>query len=38
MMLNSTGKPAEGPLLDFTKDLKSDLPSGTAQPKEDLLS
>ncbi|KAK0389590.1 hypothetical protein NLU13_3165 [Sarocladium strictum] len=37
-MLNSTGKPAEGPLLDFTQDLKNDLPSGKAQPKEDLLS
>lgn len=37
-MLNSTSKPAQGPLLDFTSDLKKDLPSGKAQPQEDLLS
>ncbi|KAF5662813.1 putative oxysterol-binding protein [Fusarium heterosporum] len=30
-MLSSTGKPAEGPLLDFTNDLKKDLPSSTQQ-------
>jgi hypothetical protein len=28
-LLNSTGKPAEGPLIDFTEDLKKDLPSDT---------
>lgn len=28
-LLNSTGKPAEGPLIDFTDDLKKDLPSDT---------
>ncbi|KAL2214061.1 oxysterol-binding protein [Sarocladium strictum] len=37
-LLNSTGKPADGPLLNFTQDLKSGLPSGKPQPKEDLLS
>ena len=26
-MLTSTGKPAEGPLIDFTQELKKDLPS-----------
>lgn len=25
-MLHSTGKPAEGPLIDFAQDLKKDLP------------
>ncbi|KAM0341750.1 hypothetical protein ACHAPU_009883 [Fusarium lateritium] len=30
-MLSSTGKPAEGPLLDFTSDLKKDLPPSTQQ-------
>jgi hypothetical protein len=30
-MLNSTGKPADGPLLDFTSDMKKDLPSTTQQ-------
>lgn len=29
-MLASTGKPAEGPLLDFMQDLKKDLPSGSS--------
>lgn len=28
-LLSSTGKQANGPLLDFTKDLKKDLPSST---------
>lgn len=28
-MLSSTGKPPAGPLLDFTQDLKKDLPSGS---------
>ena len=28
-MLNATGRPAEGPLIDFTKDLKQDLPPQT---------
>lgn len=27
-MLSSTGKPADGPLLNFTEDVKKDLPSG----------
>jgi hypothetical protein len=26
-LLSKTGKPAEGPLIDFTQDLKKDLPS-----------
>ena len=26
-LLTSTGKPSEGPLLDFTDDLKKDLPA-----------
>lgn len=26
-MLTATGKPAEGPLIDFTQDLKKDLPA-----------
>lgn len=30
-ILNTTGKPAEGPLIDFTDDLKKDLPSDTKQ-------
>ncbi|CAJ0553555.1 Ff.00g120670.m01.CDS01 [Fusarium sp. VM40] len=30
-LLSSTGKQANGPLLDFTKDLKKDLPSSTQQ-------
>lgn len=36
-MLSSTGKPAQGPLLDFTQDMKKGLPSGKPQPSEDLL-
>lgn len=28
-LLSSTGKPAEGPLIDFTNDLKKDLPRQT---------
>lgn len=28
-MLSSTGKPAEGPLIDFTTEMKQDLPSHT---------
>lgn len=36
-LLNSTGKPAEGPLVDFTQEMKSGLPSGKPQPSEDLL-
>ena len=27
-MLTSTGKPAEGPLIDFTQEMKKDLPGG----------
>ncbi|KAJ4140993.1 Oxysterol-binding protein OBPa [Fusarium equiseti] len=30
-MLSSTGKPANGPLLDFTTDMKKDLPPATQQ-------
>ncbi|KAF7539870.1 hypothetical protein G7Z17_g12317 [Cylindrodendrum hubeiense] len=30
-MLSSTGKPADGPLIDFAADLKKDLPSDTKQ-------
>ena len=30
-MLSSTGKPANGPLLDFTADMKKDLPPTTQQ-------
>jgi hypothetical protein len=30
-LLSSTGKQANGPLLDFTNDLKKDLPSSTQQ-------
>jgi hypothetical protein len=30
-MLNSTGKPANGPLLGFTNDMKKDLPPTTQQ-------
>ncbi|KAI9166949.1 oxysterol-binding [Paramyrothecium foliicola] len=30
-MLASTGKPAEGPLIDFAKDLKKDLPAGSKE-------
>lgn len=28
-LLHSTGKPAEGPLIDFQDDMKKDLPSAT---------
>lgn len=28
-MLSSTGKPADGPLIDFTTEMKQDLPSHT---------
>lgn len=31
-MLNSTGKPAEGPLLDFADDMKKDLPATEGEP------
>ncbi|KAM0252043.1 hypothetical protein ACHAP5_001368 [Fusarium lateritium] len=31
VLLSSTGKPANGPLLDFTNDLKKDLPPSTQQ-------
>ncbi|KAL6356432.1 hypothetical protein LRP88_10028 [Fusarium phalaenopsidis] len=30
-LLTSTGKPADGPLIDFTNDLKKELPSTTRQ-------
>jgi hypothetical protein len=30
-MLASTGKPADGPLIDFTQELKKDLPTDTKQ-------
>ncbi|RSL65435.1 hypothetical protein CEP54_004248 [Fusarium duplospermum] len=30
-LLTSTGKPADGPLIDFTNDLKKELPSTTQQ-------
>lgn len=31
-MLNSTGKPAEGALIDFADDMKKDLPTADAKP------
>jgi hypothetical protein len=36
-LLSSTGKPAQGPLLDFTQDMKKGLPSDKSQPSQDLL-
>lgn len=40
-LLKATGKPAEGPLLDFTHDMKKTVPeteaSDTTKPSEDLI-
>lgn len=33
-LLTSTGKPADGPLIDFAQDMKKDLPAGQDQPKD----
>lgn len=33
-ILASTGKPADGPLIDFSQDMKRDLPGGQGQPKD----
>lgn len=30
-LLSSTGKPAEGPLIDFTQEMKKDLPQGNSK-------
>ena len=31
-LLSSTGKPAEGPLIDFAQDVKSSLPNSPSKP------
>lgn len=33
-MLASTAKPADGPLIDFSHDMKKDLPGGQDQAKD----